>query len=88
MTPTSLINDDWNRAIGRVGGADLLASGARTTKAFAWSRKIADPVTLLRLVLAYCLGQWGPAFHHRLGRRCRLRRHFQRRSALPAAPMR
>ena len=33
-------------------------SGARTTKAFAWGRKVPDTVTLLRLVLAYCLGQW------------------------------
>jgi hypothetical protein len=59
MTPASLVNDDWNHAIGRLGGAEALASGARTTKAFAWGRKVPDAVTLLRLVLAYCLGQWG-----------------------------
>jgi Transposase DDE domain len=59
MTPDSLVNDDWNRVIGRLGGAEALASGARTTKAFAWGRKVPDAVTLLRLVLAYCLGQWG-----------------------------
>jgi hypothetical protein len=59
MTSASLVNDDWNHAIGRLGGAEALASGARTTKAFAWGRKVPDAVTLLRLVLAYCLGQWG-----------------------------
>ena len=58
MTPDSLVNDDWNRVIGRLGGAEALASGARTAKAFAWGRKVPDAVTLLRLVLAYCLGQW------------------------------
>jgi hypothetical protein len=58
MSPASLINDDWNGAIQRLGGAEALAFGARITRAFAWGRKIADPVTLLRLVLAYCLGQW------------------------------
>ena len=36
-----------------------LAIGAQKTKAFAWGRKIASPVVLLRLVLAYCLGKWG-----------------------------
>jgi hypothetical protein len=59
MTPASLVNDDWNRAIERLGGAEALASGARITKAFAWGRKVPDAVTLLRLVLAYCLGKWG-----------------------------
>ena len=58
MTPDSLVNDDWNRVIGRLGGAEALASGACTAKAFAWGRKVPDAVTLLRLVLAYCLGQW------------------------------
>jgi len=59
MTPASLVNDDWNRAIERLGGAEGLASGARITRAFAWGRKVPDAVTLLRPVLAYCLGKWG-----------------------------
>jgi hypothetical protein len=59
MTRDSLLNDDWNRTIERLGGAEALAAGARQTKAFAWGRKIATPVVLLRLVLAYCLGDWG-----------------------------
>ena len=59
MISASLVNDDWNRAIERLGGAEALSAGARATKAFAWGRKIADPAILLRLVLAYCLGKWG-----------------------------
>jgi hypothetical protein len=57
--PDSLLSDDWNRIIERVGVAEALAIGAWNTKAFAWGRKIPNPVVLLRLVLAYCLGKWG-----------------------------
>jgi hypothetical protein len=35
MTRDSLLNDDWNRTIERLGGAEALAAGARQTKAFA-----------------------------------------------------
>jgi Transposase DDE domain len=59
MTRDSLLNADWNRTIERLGGAEALAVGARQTKAFAWGRKIPTPAVLLRLVLAYCLGEWG-----------------------------
>lgn len=59
MTPDSLLTDDWNRTIERLGGAAALAAAAHETKAFAWGRKIPSPVVLLRLVLAYCLGEWG-----------------------------
>jgi Transposase DDE domain len=59
MTPDSLLNDDWNRTIERLGGAEALATGARDTQAFAWGRKIPTPIVLLRLVLACCLGEWG-----------------------------
>ena len=55
--PISLLSDDWNRTIERLGGAEALAMGARNTKAFAWGRKIPSPIVLLRLVLAYCLGK-------------------------------
>ena len=48
MTPDSLVNDDWNRVIGRLGGAEALASGARTAKAFAWGRKVPDAVTWVK----------------------------------------
>src|SRR5271170_7634544 len=59
MTPDSLLNDDWTRTIERLGGAEALSTGARDTQAFAWGRKIRTPTVLLRLVLAYCLGEWG-----------------------------
>ena len=59
MTPDSLLNDDWTRTIERLGGAEALASSARDTQAFAWGRKVRTPIVLLRLVLAYCLGEWG-----------------------------
>ena len=59
MTPDPLLTDDWNRTIERLGGPEALAAAARETKAFAWGRKIPSPVALLRLVLAYCLGDWG-----------------------------
>jgi hypothetical protein len=59
MTRDSLLNEDWNRTIERVGGAEALERGARQSKAFAWGRKVANPAVLLRLVLAYCLSHWG-----------------------------
>jgi hypothetical protein len=88
MAPASLVNDDWNRAIERLGGAEALASGARITRAFAWGRKVPDAVTLLRLVLAYCLGKWGLRSAAAWGCGGRLRRHLQPGSALSAAPVR
>jgi hypothetical protein len=57
--PISLLNDDWTRTIERLGGAAALATGAGDTQAFAWGRKIPTALVLLRLVLAYCLGEWG-----------------------------
>jgi hypothetical protein len=66
MTPDSLLTDDWDRTPGlrrgrleRLGDAAALAAAAHETKAFAWGRKIPNPVVLQRLVLAYCLGEWG-----------------------------
>lgn len=59
MPPDSLLNQDWNQTLERLGGAAALTAGARQTKAFAWGRKIPSPAVLLRLVLAYCLGEWG-----------------------------
>ena len=59
MTHESLVNEDWTRVVARLGGAQLLEASARETKAFARRREIPDAVTLLRLVLAYCLGERG-----------------------------
>jgi IS4 transposase len=45
--------------VARLGGAELLEASARETKAFSRRREITDAVTLLRLILAYCLGERG-----------------------------
>lgn len=59
MTRESLLNEDWTGIIERLGGAAALADSAKQTKAFVWGRKVSSAVVLLRLVLAYCLGDWG-----------------------------
>jgi hypothetical protein len=59
MTHTSLLNRDWARIVERLGGAELLESTGRETKAFVRARVIASAVDLLRLILAYCLGESG-----------------------------
>jgi hypothetical protein len=55
----SLLNADWRATVEKLGGAAHLAVTARETKAFQRGRVIRDPVVLLRLVLAYCLGEHG-----------------------------
>jgi hypothetical protein len=55
----SLLNQDWLSVIARLGGAASLNATARATKAFLRPRGIRDAVDLLRLVLAYCLGERG-----------------------------
>lgn len=59
MTHESIVNEDWMGAIARLGGAEALDASARETKAFSRRREITNAVDLLRLVLAYCLGQRG-----------------------------
>ena len=59
MTHESLVNEDWTRVIARLGGAEELEASARETKAFLRRREIPNAVALLRLVLAYCLGERG-----------------------------
>jgi hypothetical protein len=59
MTPESLLNKDWNGVVARLGGAARLKASARETKAFLRPRGIDNAVDLLRLVLAYCLGEKG-----------------------------
>lgn len=59
MTQTALANADWQRVVDGLGGAAAIAVRARETKAFLRPRAIASAVDLLRLVLAYCLGQGG-----------------------------
>ena len=59
MTHESLINEDWLNVVARLGGADALADSARETKAFLRPREIKNAVDLLRMILAYCLGERG-----------------------------
>jgi len=59
MSHESLVNEDWTRVVSRLGGASQLEVSARKTKAFVRRREIPDAVALLRLMLAYCLGERG-----------------------------
>jgi hypothetical protein len=59
MTNESLLNEDWARVVARLGGAERLDDTARKTKAFVRPRQINNAVDLLRLILAYCLGERG-----------------------------
>src|SRR5271166_5232360 len=59
MTRESLLTQDWDGIVARLGGAASLEQSARGTKAFLRARAIACAVDLLRLILAYCLGERG-----------------------------
>lgn len=59
MADESLLNEDWTRVVAQLGGAAQLEISARQTKAFVRRRQIPDAVSLLRLMLAYCLGERG-----------------------------
>src|SRR5258708_13718046 len=59
MRHESLVNEDWTSVVARLGGAETLNVTARETKAFLRPREITHAVDLLRLILAYCLGEQG-----------------------------
>src|SRR5262245_65725055 len=59
MTHESLVNEDWSTVVSRLGGVETLNVTARETKAFVRAREISNAVDLLRLILAYCLGERG-----------------------------
>jgi hypothetical protein len=59
MTRESLVSQDWQSVVARLGGATALETSARETKAFLRGRKVQTAVDLLRVVLAYCLGERG-----------------------------
>ena len=59
MTDESLVNEDWGTVVSRLGGAEMLNATARETKAFVRPREISNAEDLLRLILAYCLGERG-----------------------------
>lgn len=50
---------DWERVVEWLGGAAVLEASARETGAFRRARGVKSAVELLRLVLAYCLGERG-----------------------------
>lgn len=59
MTPESLLNRDWQDVVRRLGGAKAVETSARETKAFQRPRVLGSAVDLLRVILAYCLGDRG-----------------------------
>lgn len=59
MAHDSLSNDDWQGIVERLGGAASLDATARQHKAFLRPREIRTAVDLLRMILAYCLGNGG-----------------------------
>jgi hypothetical protein len=59
MTHESLLNRDWDRIVQWLGGAKALERSARETRAFVQAREIKSAIDLLRLILAYCLGEQG-----------------------------
>ena len=59
MTREALVNRDWDDIVERLGGACALDASARATKAFVRARRIDTAADLLRMILAYCLGERG-----------------------------
>jgi hypothetical protein len=59
MTHESLLHRDWEYIVRRLGGAAFLERSARETGAFKQARVIKSAVDLLRLILAYCVGDHG-----------------------------
>jgi Transposase DDE domain len=59
MRHESLVNCDFSHIVAGLGGAARLATSARETKAFLRARIIENAVDLLRMILAYCLGESG-----------------------------
>lgn len=59
MRHESLLHRDWTSIVARLGGVETLSDTARKTKAFLRPREISNAVDLLRLILAYCLGDKG-----------------------------
>ena len=59
MTHESLVNRDWQSVVRWLGGAAAIEASARETKAFLRARVVGSAVDLLRMILAYCLGERG-----------------------------
>ncbi len=56
MSHESLLNELWQRALSRLGGAAAIAVSASEKRAFVRPRAVRSATDLLRLMLAYCLG--------------------------------
>jgi hypothetical protein len=59
MTHESLLNEDWPDVVERLGGTAALKASAREKKALLRGRAFASATELLRIILAYCLGERG-----------------------------
>lgn len=59
MTHQPVVDRDWREIVERLGGAAALEASARETKAFLRARVVDGAVSLLRLILAYCLSERG-----------------------------
>src|SRR5204863_882375 len=59
MSHESLLHRDWEYIVRQLGGAASVERSARETGAFQQARVIKSAVVLLRLLLAYCLGDHG-----------------------------
>lgn len=59
MNSESLVGQSWSSIVRRLGGAAALEESARATGALVRARSITNAVVLLRLLLAYCLGERG-----------------------------
>lgn len=59
MTRESLSNRDWQTVVERLGGVQALDASARETQALVRARVVKSGVDLLRVILAYCLGDGG-----------------------------
>jgi len=60
MTREALLSKDWDATVARLGGAASLSASVRQTKALQRApRAFPNATALLRVILAYCLGESG-----------------------------
>jgi hypothetical protein len=59
MQHESLVSRDWQNLVRWLGGTAAIEASARETRAFLRAREVSNAVDLLRMILAYCLGERG-----------------------------
>jgi hypothetical protein len=59
MWRESLLNELWQSSLARLGGEVVIETSARELGAFQRARAVGCATDLLRLILAYCLGDMG-----------------------------